>query len=208
MKVSAIAATALLGGAAVSADAHIYDLYFSMAGDRVVPGTDSSAFGRGLFRYNHHGFQYQLDLYIEGVTLDDLLPAGPNGTPLHIYEGRRGENGDIRLDPSFVGSAVEDSGGVRFTTDWVLMGGVQGAFETNIFRNEDALYDGHMYIQLYTQDYPDGAIRGQLPHFGHFLKSRSGPIFEEAVGPPRPIPAAPTLALLAGAGLTAVRRRR
>lgn len=197
-----------LGIAAGAAHAHIYYFSFGMRGSSVVPASDSPATARGVLAYNHHGFLYDLDLHVSGIGLDDLLDVGPNGTPMQIYHGRRGENGPIVLDPGYFGQFEEDGDGISFSIRRVLIGGNQGGFSSNIFDNEARLYDGELYIQIFTNQYPNGEIRGQFPNFGHFL-NQSG--FEEradVTGPPGRIPAPAGVMTLAIAGVLGARRRR
>lgn len=198
-----------LGACASGAAAHVYPFAFGMRGGHVVPPTDSSALGQGRLTYNHHTFNYSLDLFVSGVGLDDLLGVGPNGTPLQIFYGARGETGDIALDPGYFGEFFEDGEGIRIELEGVRLGGEQGAFETVIWQNEEALYGGELYIQLFTREYPAGEIRGQMPPFGKFLGSPFGADFAPISGPPSRIPAPGGFGVvLAGAWLLGMRRAR
>ena len=197
-----------VAGVAPQAHAHIMNFVFGMSGANVVPPTDSAARGSGVFRYNHHTFNYDLDLRITGVALDDLLDTGPNGTPLQIFNAPRGQTGDIVLDPGYYGDFVQDGDAIRLTLSLIRIGGQQGAFSSNIFENENTLYDGHLYIQLFTNQYPDGEIRGQLPPLFKFIRGEDVDRLAGLKSPPTRIPApAASLALLGG-GLLARRRRR
>lgn len=201
-------AAIVVASSAASAQAHVLDIVFGMRGQNVVPASDSDARATGMLAYNHHTFRYDIDLVVTGVALDDLLGTGPNSTPLHIYEGRRGQNGDITLDPSHFTDFVQDGENIRLTALGLQLGGSQGAFSTSIFDNEEWLYEGSLYIQLYTVQYPNGEIRGQLPPI---LKQLGEHGLEEGVspnGPPSPIPSPATPLLMVGVGLLASRRRR
>lgn len=198
----------VVAACAASAQGHILDIVFGMRAQNVVPASDSDARATGRISYNHHTFRYDIDLVVTGVGLDDLLGTGPNNTPLHIYQGIRGQNGDIALDPSNFTDFVQDGDDIRLTATTLQLGGPQGAFSSNIFDNEDWLYRGQLYIQLYTVQYPNGAIRGQLPPI---LKQLGMDGLEEGVdpiGPPQPIPAPTTPAMMLGLALLASRRRR
>lgn len=198
----------MVAACAASAHGHILDIVFGMRAQNVVPASGSDARATGTLDYNHHTFRYDIDLVVTGVALDDLLGTGPNNTPLHIYHGPRGQNGDITLDPSSFADFVQDGDNIRLTASTLQLGGPQGAFSSSIFDNEDWLYRGQLYIQLYTVQYPDGAIRGQLPPI---LKQLGMDGLEEGVdpiGPPSPIPAPATPALVVGAAMLASRRRR
>ena len=208
MKPTIITQVLIAGLVCGVAHAHIYSLVFGLNAQNVVPPTDSTAKGFARFDYNHHTFNYDLDVVIKDVALEDLAAAGPNGTPLHIYLAPRGQTGDIVLDPTNFGDFVQDGDDIRLTVSLLRLGGQQGAFESNIFGNQEALYDGHLYMQLYTNQYPNGEIRGQIPPYGKFLGNTGSGPFIDMDGPPSQIPAPAAGSLLALAGLLATRRRR
>lgn len=193
--------------AASAAGAHIFEYVFGMNGRSVVEPTDSGATGTGRLFYNHHTFNYDLDLRITGVGLDDLLDAGPNGTPLHIYHAPRGQNGDIVLDPGHFGEFTQDGDGIRLTLTLLRLGGQQGAFSSNLFENQGWMYDGELYIQLFTQQYPGGELRGQIPPFAKRLDNQPGG-FVDLVGGPSPIEIPAPASALALLGFAGLRRRR
>lgn len=190
------------------AHAHIFTFLFGMGGSAVVPPTDSTAHGAVTFAYNHHTFNYDMELVITGVALEDLLDTGPNGTPVHIYKAPRGETGDIVLDPGYYGDFVQEGDKLRLSLSTIRLGGQQGGFSSSIFDNEQALYDGNLYIQLYTTQYPDGEIRGQLPPLEKRFRSEHLRGFRDTISPPTPIPAPAAPLAIAAAGVLATRRRR
>jgi len=198
----------IVGLAASATHAHIYNFIFGVNSHSVVPPTDSTATGFARFDYNHHTFNYDLDIQIKGVALEDLAAVGPNGTPIQIFRAPRGQTGDLVLDPGYYGDFVQDGEFIRLVVDNVRLGGVQGAFESNIFTNQEALYDGDLYIQLFTNQYPTGEIRGQIPPYGKFLNNDGLGGFMDVDGPPSQIPTPAAGSLLALAGLLATRRRR
>jgi len=197
----------LIGASTSMTQAHILPFSFGMTGNQVVPPTTSSARGSGLFLYNHHTFNYDFDLFISGIALGDLLDVGPNGTPIQIFNAPYGKVGDVVLDPGFFGSFVQDGDVIRLTLTNIRIGGQQGNFSSGIFTNETALFDGNLYVQVFTTQYPDGEIRGQLPPYGRFL-GNTGVRSEVNTRGVSQIPAPSALAGLALAGLFASRRRR
>lgn len=210
MKSEIAIALVVAGVASGHADAHIYHYIFGMNAHSVVDPTDSTAKGTAYFNYNHHTFNYDLDIRITGIALDDLIPAGPNGTPLQIYHAPRGQNGDVVLDPCLFGDFFQDGEDIRLTVNTLRLGGQQGDFESNIFANETALYEGDLYLQIFTKQYPTGEIRGQIPQYGRFLGTHG---FRGQAGldgsPVRAkIPAPASAALLFAAGVVGARRRR
>lgn len=198
----------LVGACAATAHGHIFEVVFGMRGSNVVPASGSDAQATGRLRYNHHTFRYDIDLVVTGIELNDLLGTGPNNSPLHIYHGQRGQNGDIVLDPSFFADFYQDGDNIRFTATSLQVGGSQGAFSSNIFTNEGYLYDGQLYVQLYTAQNPNGDIRGMIPPVQKQLKSDGIEDFVSPIGPPSPIPSPGTPLALAAIGLAAMRRRR
>ncbi len=193
---------------AATAHGHLLQIIFGMRGTHVVPATDSSASATGTLTYNHHTFRYDIDLVVSGVDLENLLGTGPNGTPLHIHNGVGGQNGDIALDPSHFTDFYQDGDDIRLTAVGLRLGGDQGAFSSDIFINEEWLFTGKLYIQLYTAQYPNGEIRGQLPLITKQLGGFGLAGQVDLAGPPSPIPAPAAPLVLAGLGLLSFRRQR
>ncbi len=208
MKSTILSQILVVGLVCGGAHAHIYGFSSGMRGEAVVPPNDSTARGQIRLAYNHHTFRYDLDVHVMGIALEDLLDTGPNGTPLHIYNAPRGQTGDIVLDPSYFGDFVQDGDNIRLTVELLRIGGDQGAFESSIFANQEALYDGKLYVQLYTTQYPNGEIRGQIPRLGSFPGIAGSGVFAGLDGEPYQIPAPSASALLIMAGLFASRRQR
>ncbi len=205
---SVIGAAVILSACAASTQAHILQIIFGMRGTHVVPATDSTARATGTLSYSHHTFRYDIDLVVSGIALEDLLGTGPNSTPLHIYHGKPGENGDIILDPSFFTDFYQDGDNIRLTAETLRLGGDQGAFSSSIFTNEEWLFGGSVYIQLYTTQYPNGEIRGQFPLITKQLGGFGLRGQVDLASPPSPIPAPAAPLVLAGLGLLSFRRRR
>ncbi len=207
MKLSAFVGAAGAALLSSAASGHIFNYSFGLTGGGVVPPNDSTAKGHGTLFYNHHTFKYDLDVFINGVTLDELLPTGPNGTPLQIFHGRPGQIGDLVLDPSFYGDFVEEGDGIRLFVETLPLGGQQGNLFSNLFENDQWLAEGSLYVQLFTTNYPNGELRGQIPRIFKFL-GEDGPEGEVNLEkPPGRIPAPSTLAA-ASLALAAVGRRR
>jgi uncharacterized protein (TIGR03382 family) len=201
---AAIGALALLP----EANAHIFNYSFGLTGGAVVPPNQSEARGRGTLYYNHHTFKYDFDVFISGITLDELLDVGPNGTPLQIFHGKRGQNGDRVLDPAFYGDFVQEAEGIRLTVEVLPLGGQQGNLFSNIFENDQWLAAGELYVQVFTTDYPNGELRGQIPPIFKFKGLEDSSEGVDLSEPPGKIPAPSSLALAAMAGLVISRRRR
>lgn len=175
------AAVAALAGAA-SADIIVYDFFLS--GEQEVPPTGSPAVGAAEFRYDTDTQNFDLDLMVYGIDLADLRDVGPNGTPIHIHMAPFGQNGPIVVDLGFFTSFVDDGLGIRYQIFGQLLGGQQGNLFTDPNDNEAALFAGNLYVNIHTNDFPSGEIRGQI------------------------VPAPAALPLLGAAGVLAARRRR
>lgn len=157
---------------------------FPLSGDQEVPPNESSASGSATLIYDSTAQTYDLDVVVSGIGLDDLLSVGPNSTPIHIHNAPAGANGGIVLDVGFFGSFMEDGDDIRLMIEDTPLGGTQGAVMSDTSDNEAALFAGELYLNIHTESFPSGEIRGQV------------------------VPAPAAGALLALAGLGAARRRR
>ncbi|MBL8761333.1 MAG: CHRD domain-containing protein [Phycisphaerae bacterium] len=148
-----------------TAKAHIIPFFAMLDGPQVVDPTDSLATGAASIRFDHHGYAIEVKLYLEGIGLDDLKEDGPNATPIHIHKAPRGENGPIVIDLGWwTATTMEEYEPGRLFVHWegVFIGGEQGNVYSEFTENEDALYDGNLYIDVHTNAYPTGEIRGQI----------------------------------------------
>jgi hypothetical protein len=164
-----IAGVAIAAGAAV---ANAQEFNFPLGGDQAVPANTSNATGAAQLLYDAGSETFDLDLMVFGIGLGDLRGAGPNNTPVHIHNAPRGVNGGIVIDIGNLGSFVQDGLGIRLQLDDVPI----GSFESELFA-------GNLYVNIHTNQFPGGQIRGQI------------------------VPAPGALAML-GLGLIAARRRR
>ncbi len=203
-----IVPTALLSTLAAGvAHAHTWHYYFAMTARQVVTGSDSAAKGVGVLHYNHHNLRADLELFISGLTLDDLLPHGPNDTPIHLHDALNQQEGPIVTDLGWWGDFVQEPEGIRLTLSQFYLGGQQGQIYTDFGDVEFALYTNTIYAQVYTKQYPLGELRGQLIDRRNF-NSYSG-FFERngfTVFGPVPAPASASVLTIAIIGFA--RRRR
>lgn len=172
--------------AASTADAQIIRRNFMLDGSQEVPPNSSTALGFARLVVDASTGLYELDLFITGIGLGDLRGAGANSTPLHIHNAPVGVNGGIVVDAGFhSGGFVAEPGGIRAIVHHQPFGGVQGLLNgPPIATNIANLLAGNLYLNVHTNAFPGGEIRGQA------------------------IPAPSALALLAIGGLVAARRRR
>ncbi|MCQ3940465.1 CHRD domain-containing protein [Synechococcales cyanobacterium CNB] len=199
---------ALLSTLAVGvAHAHTWHYYFAMTARQVVTGSDSAAKGIGVLHYNHHNLRADLELFISGLTLDDLLPHGPNGTPIHFHDAPNQQEGPIVTDLGWWGSFVQEQGGIRLTLSQFYLGGQQGQIYSDFGEVEYALYTNTIYAQVYTKQHPLGELRGQLIDRRNF-NTYSGIFEKNGFTVFGPVPAPSSAAVLGIAALGCARRRR
>ncbi|VAW52723.1 hypothetical protein MNBD_GAMMA05-522 [hydrothermal vent metagenome] len=156
-----------------------------------------------------------IQLGVIGITLDDLLDFGPNGSPIHLHNaggGNPGNFGPIAIDPTFTATSanyIGNNDGFAFSRDGVsILLGAQGNVQgPNMHPGDDkivdALLSGNMFVAIHTNkpiftNTPDGRPAG-FP----FVEIRGN--FSPAVVP---VPAALPLLGSGLIALLAVARRR
>jgi len=184
----AVCALAALGAAHQAADAAIITTNFMLDGSQEPTPTGSSALGIGQIEYDTTDDTFDISLYVVGIQLANLRPAGPNGTPVHIHLAPAGVNGPIVIDLGFLGSFQQSGLGIELSLTGVAAGGTFGAVNSDPTAVQQAFVDGNLYVNIHTNAFPGGEIRGQIP--------------------PIAIPTPATAALLGAAGLVAAARRR
>jgi hypothetical protein len=130
------------------------ELQASLHGIQVVPPTNTPAFGSALMIYNRdeEGKGFDLALAISGLTLDQVTT-----TEIHLGE------------PGVVGPAVFDLGAAADWVEIVSEDGTEVLGLSLIIQNADfpddfleELFAGNTYVEIATQTFPFGEIRGQL----------------------------------------------
>ena len=143
--------------------AEVFEFNFPLVGAQEVPPNDTNAAGVvSLFAYDTATQTFDLDTFIVGIGIADLLGVGPNSTPIHIHLAPPGSNGTIVVDLGLHDSFFEDGPGIRLQLDDVLLGGVQGGIESDPIENEAALFAGDLYVNVHTNAFPGGQLRGQI----------------------------------------------
>jgi len=108
----------------------------------------------------------------EGVinfkTKNDMLTwkmnvTGTNdATGVNIHKGKAGENGEVVVDLMKVSKHSDNPKGMTMrgnVTDSSLTGSMAGQTIADL---KTAMANGDTYVNLKTQDHPDGEIRGQI----------------------------------------------
>lgn len=172
--------------AATSTNAQMIVRNFPLSGAQEVPPNASTATGFARLTVDVATGLYELDLFVTGIALADLRGAGPNASPLHFHNAPVGVNGGIVVDAGFhAGGFVAEPGGIRATVHHQLFGGMQGGLNgPPVATNIANLLAGALYLNVHTNAFPGGEIRGQA------------------------VPAPSAAVLLAIGGVVAARRRR
>ncbi len=148
---------------ATTALGETFEFNFVLEGLQEDPPNNSNASGAAsLFMYDTDTQTFDLDMFILGISLDELFNVGPNLTPVHIHMAPPGASGSIVVDLGLNDSFFEDGAGIRLQLSNFLLGGVQGGISSDPADNEVALFAGNLYINVHTDSFPDGHIRGQI----------------------------------------------
>jgi hypothetical protein len=185
MNISTLCALSALAIGA-SSNAAIISTNFMLDGGQEVPPNSSNALGIAQIDYDTTDDTFDISVYVVGIPLANLRPAGANGTPIHIHLAPPGSNGGIVIDLGFLGSFVQSGLGIELTLTDVAAGGTFGAISSDPATVQQAFRQGNLYVNIHTNAFPGGEIRGNIP----------------------PIPTPATAALIGAAGLLAVGRRR
>ncbi|MEQ9616614.1 MAG: CHRD domain-containing protein [Phycisphaerales bacterium] len=168
-----IATGALASAASAGFAGSTVTLNFPLSGSQQVPSVMSNSFGTGSVVYEAASGLFDIDIFIQGIVLGDLLGVGPNSTSIHIHDAIAGENSGIVFDLGLLSSFAVDADGIRFF-----------AYNVPIGVYEDQLLNAGLYVNIHTNDFAGGEIRGQI------------------------IPTPGAAALFGLGGLAVVRRRR
>ncbi len=142
--ITLVAATALVGVLVVPAlvPAAAVQLEAQLKGKNEVPKADPDGTGRAEVKLRRQ--KRKVCFLIEYENIAEPF-AG------HIHEGEKGENGDVvvTLFSSETGSFPTPVGGCVRRVKKSLISAI-------------AANPNHYYVNIHNEDYPDGAIRGQL----------------------------------------------
>lgn len=130
----------------------IGDLTTQLSGDEEVPPANTSATGVGVFNFNDNNTE--LGFIVNVSQLEDVRFA-------HIHIGKKGVNGPVvvTLKADKVEGPVNGLYAEGIITQADLTGLLMGG-DMNILR--EAIRTGNAYVNVHTDDFPGGEIRGQL----------------------------------------------
>jgi hypothetical protein len=118
-----------------------------------VPPTKSNATGVAQFQQSTGDDQVAYSVNLTGF--DDIAAA-------HIHSGNEGENGPIVATLSEGEEADGDSVELQFNGD-IQTSDLEGPLEdSEIADLVEIMSNGSAYVNVHTEIYPDGAIRGQI----------------------------------------------
>jgi hypothetical protein len=133
------------------AKSHAYKA--ELSGGAVVPEVTTTAKGAAEFEATMGGKELKYKLTVEGIE---------NVTAAHIHIGKKGKNGPPvaglfagpKKEGTFSGTLGEGT-----ITDKDLVGPLAGKTVKDLIK---ALRSGELYVNVHTDKYPDGELRGQI----------------------------------------------
>ena len=124
-----------------------------LSGSEVVPPVKTMAKGEAVFQLGKDGNELTYKLTVADIE---------NVTAAHIHDGKVGQNGPPivslyagpKKEGKFSGTLSEGT-----ITAKDLMGQLKGRLFSHLIQ---MIEDGHAYVNVHTDKYPDGEIRGQI----------------------------------------------
>ncbi len=110
---------------------------FDMCGNQVDPSLDLMSYGGGILSID----RWATNAHLMFTTTDLTGPI----TAAHLHDGMIGENGPVLYD---VTSSISNGSGYSY-------------FEIDL-ENTMKIKMGEVYLNVHTEDFPDGELRGQL----------------------------------------------
>jgi hypothetical protein len=151
MIVLAVALTSLVVTTATSSYAQNEKYRAKLDGNNEVPPVNSTAEGVINFKTKNDMLTWKMNV------------TGTNdATGVNIHKGKAGENGEIIVDLMKVSKHSDNPKGMTMrgnVTDSSLTGSMAGQTIADL---KTAMANGDTYINLKTQDHPDGLLRGQI----------------------------------------------
>jgi hypothetical protein len=131
---------------ALPAAANIWILQAVLTGDQEVPPNGSQAVGSVSMSYNDETNMFNIAVLVQGIARTDLIGS-------HIHQGPPGVNGPIIFDLGPGSQYVETPNGLMRVLQNV------GPLPES---NEVFLLSNRNYVNVHSNLYPGGEIRGQL----------------------------------------------
>lgn len=120
-----------------------------LSGENEVPTVETEASGEFEMELDEDGESAEYELDVDDI--EDVTAA-------HIHMGSEGENGDVVVSLSTDGLDDGESAEGTFDAD-DLEGPLEGQEMSDLI---ELIEDGEAYVNVHTEENPDGEIRGQL----------------------------------------------
>ncbi|MGB8189993.1 MAG: CHRD domain-containing protein, partial [Nitrososphaeraceae archaeon] len=127
----------------------------SLSGKDEVPPTESNSTGTAKFQVDENSSQVSYWVNVTGIKKINQA---------HIHNGTEGQNGDIVVTLTKNKSAKGNDGppNIGFSGN-ITKDDLQGPLKNKELTDLVSLMsDGNAYVNVHTDKYPDGAIRGQI----------------------------------------------
>jgi hypothetical protein len=127
----------------------------SLSGKDEVPPTESNSSGTAKFKVDENSSQVSYWVNVTGIKKINQA---------HIHNGTEGQNGDIVVTLTKNKSAKGNDGppNIGFSGN-ITKDDLQGPLKDKELTDLVSLIsDGNAYVNVHTDKYPDGAIRGQI----------------------------------------------
>ena len=127
----------------------------SLSGKDEVPPTESNSTGTAKFKVDENSSQVSYWVNVTGIKKINQA---------HIHNGTEGQNGDIVVTLTKNKSAKGNDGppNIGFSGN-ITKDDLQGPLKDKELTDLVSLMsDGNAYVNVHTDKYPDGAIRGQI----------------------------------------------
>lgn len=127
----------------------------SLSGKDEVPPTESNSTGTAKFQVDKNSSQVSYWVNVTGIKKINQA---------HIHNGTEGQNGDIVVTLTKNKSAKGNDGppNIGFSGN-ITKDDLQGPLKDKELTDLVSLMsDGNAYVNVHTDKYPDGAIRGQI----------------------------------------------
>jgi len=122
-----------------------------LSGDQEVPPVKTSGKGKGHVLINPRDRAVYYDIYAKKLSSDIDLDIG-----VHFHRGERGVNGPVLKNLNIDES--DDCRYYRFKGKWTPEDATQPLTQKDL----DNLLSGRVYVNVHTEKFPDGEIRGQV----------------------------------------------
>ena len=166
-----VAGIAMSGQAAASSHDGEQSYSAELSGDEQVPPVETDASGHARFEASEDGTGVDYEVHVESIC---------NVTQAHIHLGPKGENGPVIAwlypeggeEPELIEGRFDGTLATGTLTEDDLVGPLEGAsFE----EAAETLKTEGAYVNVHTEQHPDGEIRGQIGPDGDSEKPTEEP---------------------------------